>query len=270
MKWSVSNEDIDNSILSIERTFFNHIERYHAICNFCKDKLFHYRQELIKQGFTDQNEEILFFKSEKPFLLGNYIYYETLLAISLEYPNGNPPNSYLQRKISQANRFLALHADFVLYTTLKKDNLDELYFLRKNRHLLTPKNIYLIELDPEFCTSHDLLAANIFANQQLQKTLDKMMSATPSKEDHAHSPILHWTASKVALTELGFGLYYSGAINNGHTPLKSIMDALEQITGVSLSDYHHTSIRFRNRNNPTKFLDEIKDALNDWIAKLDD
>lgn len=270
MKWSVSNEDINTSILSIERTFFNYIERYHAICTFCKDKLFRYRQELIKQGFSDENEEIQFFKSEKPFLLGNYIYYETLLGLSLEYPNGNPPKPYLQRKISQANRFLALHADFVLYTTLKKEDLDELYFLRKNRNLLNPKNIFLIELDPDFCTSHDLLAANVFAHQQLQKTLYKMMNATRSEENPTHDPILHWTASKVALTELGFGLYYSGAINNGNTPLKSVMDALEQITGVSLNDYHHTSIRFRNRNNPTKFLDEIKDALNTWITKLDD
>ena len=88
--------------------------------------------------------------------------------------------------------------------------------------------------------------------------------------DFDGEPLLKWTGSKVALTELGFAIFHSGAVQNGNMPLKDLMSLLEKITGLDLGDYHHTSTRFRNRNNPTKFIDKMKNSLLNWMAAIDD
>lgn len=268
MKWLLSNQDIENDILNIESSFFNKIERYNAVCNYCSEKLNAYRKLIIQAGFKTEDEEIDFFKNKKSFLLGQYIFYSELLSIALEFPDVIPSTASLQRKIEISNHFLAAHADFVLYLTLGKKYMDHFYFLRKNRDTREHKTYNILDFDINFNTSHDILAGNVYAHKHLQKYLHDLLF--PTIEGQHPQPLLNWTASKVALTELAFGLYYSGAINNGNTPLKSIMEAMEKITGVSLNDYHHTSIRFRNRTTPTKFIDELKESLLKWISKLDD
>mgnify|MGYP003148365954 FL=1 len=96
------------------------------------------------------------------------------------------------------------------------------------------------------------------------------MSSTIGSASKVVMPEIEWTGSKVALIELGFALYHSGTINHGRASIKSVMQFLEQVTAMDLGDYHHTSIRLRNRTNPTKFVDKLKDSLQKWISEVDD
>jgi hypothetical protein len=113
------------------------------------------------------------------------------------------------------------------------------------------------------------LIANIIGYQGFLQFLQHKLS-TSIPYPKIPLPQINWTGSKIALTELGFGLFYSGAVNHGNASLKSIIQLLEQVTGTDLGDYHHTAIRIRNRTHRTKFIDKLKNSLLNWMANLED
>lgn len=273
MEWVIPQVEIESELARIERSFDNRLVAYDKAISYCQRHLEAYRNSVVSHGFPDEISEIRFFKKEKPFLFGQLLKYSYQLTFELEIPNldSGMGEGVIKKKIQEVNSFLADHKHMILYLELGNENLDSQYFLRKNRNLFVYGIHQRFGFDTSFNSSHDGLLADILGYRgflgYLNNKLGKVSGSVP--EPIIPVPAINWTGSKVALTELGFALYYSGAIGHGNTGLKTIMKFLEQASGIDLGDYHHTSIRLRNRSNPTKFLDRLQDSLKKWITDLD-
>ncbi|GBF18049.1 MULTISPECIES: RteC domain-containing protein [Arenibacter] len=271
MEWIRSQEQIESELFQIEQSFFNSMVSYDKAISYCQHILEEYRIAVVSNGFPDEEAEIQFFKKDKPFLFGLLLQYNHQLSFELNFPNipygGN--DDIVNKKIEEVTAFLSSHKDMVLYLELQSKTFDSQFFLRKNRGLFTYPGRHDHSFDSEFCTSHDGLIANIVGYQGFLQFLQQKMSTSMPFPETRHSKI-NWTGSKIALTELGFALFYSGAVNHGNASLKSIIQLLEQVTGTDLGDYHHTAIRIRNRSQRTKFMDKLKISLQNWMANLDE
>lgn len=81
-------------------------------------------------------------------------------------------------------------------------------------------------------------------------------------------PMLKWTASKISLVELIYGLYCSESIEEGRAGIKNISELFETMFGIELGDIYHIFAEIKNRKiNPTKFLDQLTKALNKKISE---
>lgn len=274
MEWVIPQVEIESELARIEQSFDNPLVSYDKAISYCQRHLEAYRNSVVSQGFPDEISEIRFFKKEKPFLFGKLLKYSHQLTFELEFPNldNGIGEGIIKKKIQEVNSFLADHKDMILYLELGIENLDPQYFLRKNRNPFAYGIHQRFGFDTSFNSSHDGLLADILGYRgflgYLNNKLGKVSGYGP--EPIIRVPAINWTGSKVALTELGFALYYSGAIDHGNASLKSVIQFLEQATGTDLGEYHHTSIRIRNRSNPTKFVDRLKDSLQEWMGGLDD
>ena len=273
MDWIRKQRDVEAELLQMEQLFINPLVSYDKIITYCQTILETYRIKVTQEGFPDEASEIEFFKKDKPFLYGLLLQYAHQLTFELDFPGSTYEIStqVINDKIQEVSAFLSHHKDLVLYLELDSQAFDSQYFLRKNRGLYTYPGGHGHSFDPYFCTSHDGLVAQILGHQGFRNYLHNKLALTDTRNSAPFTshPRIQWTGSKVALTELGFALYHSGAINHGNANLKSVMHFLEQVTELDLGDYHHTSIRLRNRSNPTKFVDQLKDSLLNWMAELD-
>ncbi|MCM4164046.1 MULTISPECIES: RteC domain-containing protein [unclassified Arenibacter] len=271
MDWLRSQEEIESELHHIERSFLSTIVSYDKVISHCQHILEEYRIAVVSKGFPDEASEIQFFKKDKPYLFGLLLQYTHQLSFELDFPNipyaGN--DDIVNKKIEEVTAFLSSHKDMVLYLELQSKTFDSQFFLRKNRGLFTYPGRHDHSFDSEFCTSHDGLIANIVGYQGFLQFLQQKLSIS-MPFPKIPFPNINWTGSKIALTELGFALFYSGAVNHGNASLKSIIQLLEQVTGTDLGDYHHTAIRIRNRSHPTKFMDKLKISLQNWMANLDE
>jgi len=274
MDWIRSRSEIESELLQIEQSFINPLVTYDKIITYCQNTLVEYRTKVTNHGFPNEASEIRFFKKEKPFLYGLFLKYTHQLSFELDFPSiaYGRNEDFINEKIHEVSAFLSSHKDKVLYLELESQSFDSQYFLRKNQGLFAYPGRPGHSFDYEFCTSLDGLIAQIFGYQGFLKYLQNKlgMSSTIGSASKVVMPEIEWTGSKVALIELGFALYHSGTINHGRASIKSVMQFLEQVTAMDLGDYHHTSIRLRNRTNPTKFVDKLKDSLQKWISEVDD
>lgn len=273
MDWVKSHTEIESEILQIEQSFFNPLVSYNKIITFCQKTLEEYRGKVTVNGFPNEASEIQFFKKDKPFLYGLLLQYNHQLSFELDYPNiaYGMNKDIVNEKIQEVIAFLTSHKDMILYLELESKTFDSHFFLRKNRELVACPGHHYHGFDSEFCTSHDGLIAQILGYQGFHKYLQNKLgiSGLHGPDSNRNLPKMQWTGSKVALTELGFALYHSGVINHGNASLKTVMRFLEQLTSMDLGDFHHTSIRLRNRSNPTKFVDKLKNSLLNWMSELD-
>jgi len=271
MDWLRPHEEIESELLQIQQSFLNTIVSYDKAIYYCQHILDEYRIAVVSKGFPDEATEIKFFKKEKPFLFGLLLQYSHQLSFELDFPNitNGRNEDIINEKIKEVTAFLSSHKDMVLYLELQSKTFDSQFFLRKNRELFIYQGSHDHSFDSKFCTSHDRLIANIIGYQGFLQFLQHKLS-TSIPYPKIPLPQINWTGSKIALTELGFGLFYSGAVNHGNASLKSIIQLLEQVTGTDLGDYHHTAIRIRNRTHRTKFIDKLKNSLLNWMANLED
>lgn len=271
MDWLQTHDEIESKLIQIEQSFLNTIVSYNKAISYCRQILEQYRVAVVSKGFPDETSEIRFFKNEKPFIFGQLLRFSHQLTFELEYSKiaCASNESIIIQKVLEVNAFLSHHRDMVLYIELGNQGLDTQYFLRKNKEFYANPSLHGYSFDPEFSSSHDGLLAHILGYQGFLQFLQQKLNISSSYPNRS-LPQIAWTESKVALTELAFALFYSGAIDQGKATLKSIIRALEQVTGVDLGDYHHTSVRFRNRSQPTKFMDKLTRSLKNWMADADD
>ncbi|NKI28313.1 hypothetical protein HCG49_17310 [Arenibacter sp. 6A1] len=274
MEWIRSQKEIEAELQLITQSHSNTLVSYDKSINYCQTILEEYRVAVISRGFPDEASEIQFFKNHKPFLLGHLLRCRHQLSFELEFANipGDLQNDIIKGKMLEVNTFLSNHKDIILYLELENQRLDAQYFLRKNRQLYASPSSIGVSFDPEFSTAHDGLLAHIKGLKGYLEFLHNKLRTPNTLVSELKTPIakIKWTEAKIALTELGFALFYSGAIDHGNTSLKSVMEFLERVTGMDLGDYHHTSIRIRNRSNPTKFMDKLRRTLQNWTIELDE
>ena len=70
------------------------------------------------------------------------------------------------------------------------------------------------------------------------------------------------------MIELIYAIQESGCFNHGEADIKLIASTFSSLFDISLGDIYRTYIDLRARNNPTKFLENLKNNLENRM--LDD
>ncbi len=133
------------------------------IVNKYWDKL---KQMVSSSEFTDDLNEIEFFKIVKPQFTG-YIQYFTIISEALLFvPEKREDEfSYWQEEMKRYAFFCDKHSDFVNYVESGKDDVDASYFTKAPKNWQPVSAMMTYDSDKKFCSTHDWLVRGLVAHK---------------------------------------------------------------------------------------------------------
>lgn len=231
-------------------------------------KVFEVTYNLLKEfmstyQFTDDAEEIHFFKVIKPRLVFRLIYYRKIYNIEMNRPVGiQDQRNYLIDEIKAINRYNARRSDFVRYYKSGLTHLDHMYYRRgqSDTTLYLDSNNY--ERDPKFATSCDFKVARLLANDMLINYLTKEINKLDQNTIDTMLPRIRitWNGTKTELVEQIFA--WDSLKLFGDIPTTQLYDYIQKVFNIELDkNFSRTFSDLRIRNKQTPFLDNLKEAL---------
>ncbi len=262
----LSKLEISINELEVETDYS--LQRIEMAVEFIVNTLSKLKEFVIKKGFKNIQEEIHFFKHQKPLIVAKLIYYNAIYKIETKKPHGRKLiRKYLNKELKKLKRFFDNNLEFYRYYRTNNSIIDDKLFVREKHNLKLSLDTIYFETDHRFSTSHDYKVAKIIANDQIQVYIEDQLCNKKGITKNG-SYLLNWTGSKTALTELIYALYLQGVFDNGSIDIKNIAKTFERAFNVHLGDFYHTFMELKARKvNRTKFLDSLRDAL---IRKIDE
>ncbi|RRA97047.1 RteC domain-containing protein [Paenimyroides viscosum] len=260
--------ELETTINELEIETEYPIQRIEAVIVLIVNSLSKLKEFVLKKGFKNIDEEILFFKCQKPIIVAKLIYYNAIYKIETKKPYGAKPiRKFLDEELNKLKRFFDNNLEFYKYYRTNNSFIDDKLFVRDKYDIKLSLDTYYFEADHRFSTSHDYKVAKIIANDLIQVYLEDQLNNINQKKAFDGSS-LNWTGSKTALTELIYALHSQGVFDNGNADIKVIAKTFELAFNISLGDFYHTYLELKSRKmNRTKFLDSLRDAL---IRKMDE
>lgn len=244
--------------------------------NFIRPLFEELREFIHQYTFQDADEEIVFFKNTKPFILSKLIYFNDIYLLELRKPNGSKEvlREYYKKKQSAITEFCNANLDFYQYYRSKATHLDKYYFLRNHENFKLCHNCGMFDKDPLFSTCCDHRVAKMLAYDMLEIYLQQRLQNIEKQEviEYSRASLpdnpFRWTAPKVAAIELGYSIYAAGVLNNGNADIKEIMTYIEASFKIDLGDYYRTYLAMRERKRDrTPFLNSLIQKL---LRKMDE
>ena len=226
--------------------------------------------------FSNNLEEITFFKETKPKLFSKLIYYRKIYYLELNRPVAGYDviKKYLQKEQCRIHFFSERNADFIQYYRSGKTILDEFYFLRDRREFELNLESFYFERDPRFSTNFDFKVAKLLANDMLAAYLNCQLAKLKHQEEsnsyftNEELPSTEWTDKKTALAEIIYAIHEEKSVNAGKAEIKALATIFGRIFEVDLSDIYHIFLEIRSRKtNRTEYLNRLVNALN---RRMDD
>lgn len=230
------------------------IEHYHELRKF-----------VSSYQFKSEQEEIEYFRSQKPTFVASLMYYYKTSKITQQGLSNDCGirKKILQDELHKVEIFYAHHLNFISYYNSGQTNFDEVLFLRKNMNPASLPSYILLHDDSYHITNGDYLVSKLILNLKLYKFIQNELNGQSENENSKtiKSDFL-WTAPKSALIELIYALYYKGAINNGSAEIKQLVRGFELFFNVELGDpyRHFTNIKQRKKSTAT-FLESLTECL---------
>lgn len=244
--------------------------------DLCNRVLTELKDLIEKEDLESVEEEIHFFKEVKPSIMSYLIYFTEVRSCEIRKPKAgvNFQVRFFEKEIKKVNKFFYRNIDFSHYMELGHNYLDHQLFTRnyQNNFPFTPLvNYYQF---PEFSTSHDMLWSKIKAMHRflhyIRKCLGELRPGRSFISPERKHPVLFWTSSKTALTELIYALYSDGALNHGAADLNTITTSFEDFFNVKLDNVYKTYSEIKARKgSKTKFLEELMLNLQQKMSKED-
>lgn len=261
--------NLETAISELEIEADYSIQRIEAVINLILECLSEVKEYVIKKGFKNNEEEIRFFKHQKPVIFSKLIYYNTIYKIETKKPNGAKSiKKYLNSELKKLKRYFDNNLDFYKYYRTNNTSLDEILFVRGNHDIKLCLDTGYFQSDLSFSTSHDYKVAKIIGNDLVQVYIEDQLYNKDQEGKPKASKKLNWTGSKVAIIELIYSLYYQGVFDNGNADIRLIAKYFEDVFNINLGNFYQTYLELRNRKmNPTKFLDTLRETL---IKKMDE
>jgi hypothetical protein len=220
--------------------------------------------------FEDEAEKIRLYRDYKPLFTSELYYYLKLYRLESERPEPlRQQKDYLRKKIKEITDWFDDHKSYSKYARSGNTDRDaEFYLPGYEDKIYTP--LFSFDRDPAFCTAKGQDAALLLGNRRLLAELEKQLAALKQNSGGWFGlPKLKWSFKAIDLVELIYGLYLTGAINNGKAELKDIAETFGQLFDVKLDNYSFTftqSIHFR-KSGSIRFLREMIEAI---LKKLDE
>src|SRR5690606_38429879 len=218
------------------------VQRIEAVIHLIVECLSEVKEYVLKKGFKNVNEEIRFFKYQKPVIVAKLIYYDTIYKIVTKKPYGTKPiRKYLNKELKKLKRFFDNNLDFYKYYRSNNSFLDDKYFLRGKLDIQLCVDTGHFQSDMTFSTSHDYKVAKIIANDLIQVYIEDQLYKNMEQEDRLTDlPKLNWTGSKASLIELIYALHYQAVFDNGNADIRLIAKYFESTFNVDLGNFYQT------------------------------
>ena len=265
----VEIDEIDLYGYDIVENSLSMVHRLQAVLNDLKTKLQTY-------SFPAKEDEITFFKTQKPEILGRLLFFYKIYRIETQCPNGSDDviRSYINRELDNLTYFFNRNLDFYQYYRSHSTLYDEYYVVRGKSDLRLCTDSSQFDKDPNFSTGYDYKVAKIIANEMLRIYLNKRLvklETNTQVEDNLQKCLKYpfrFTGKKVFLIELGYSLVSSGDINNGNVEIKEMMNFLGTVFQVELGDYYAAYIAMKERKKDrTAYLSRLQDSL---VKRMDE
>lgn len=170
---------LETEIQELEIENDNPVQRTEAIIYRIVECLSEIKDYVLKRGFTNVDEEIRFFKYQKPVIVSKLIYYNAIYKIETRKPYGAKRiRKYLKKELKKLKRFFDNNIDFYKYYRSNNSFLDEKMFVRGKHDIKLWLDTYYFQSDQSFSTSHDYKVAKIMANDLIQVYLEDQLYCT--------------------------------------------------------------------------------------------
>ena len=272
MKKYIGNilQEIDIEIDEIDLYGYDIIETSLSMVLRLQDVLTDLRNQLQTYVFSSKEEEIFFFKNQKPELLGRLLYFHKIYRIETQCPTGSNEviRLYINKELDSLTYFFNRNLDFYQYYRSHSTIHDEHYFLRGRTDIRLCTDSAQFDKDPNFSTGYDYKVAKILANEMLRIYLNKKLQKLENEsyiEKQQHSinsktPV-RFTGKKAALIELGYALVSSSDINHGNIEIKEFMNYLSSMFNIDLGGYYDAYIAMKERKDRTSYLNRLIESL---------
>ena len=256
-------------LYDIIETSLSMVHRLQELLNDLKAKLQTY-------SFPAKENEITFFKTQKPEILGRLLFFYKIYRIETQCPNGSNDviRNYISKELDNLTYFFNRNLDFYQYYRSHSTLYDEYYFVRGKSDLRLCTDSAQFDKDPNFSTGYDYKVAKIIANEMLRIYLNKRLvklETNTQVEDNLQKCLKYpfrFTGKKVFLIELGYSLVSSGDINNGNVEIKEMMNFLGTVFQVELGDYYAAYIAMKERKKDrTAYLSRLQESL---VKRMDE
>lgn len=232
------------------------------------------KEKIRKSGFTDAMEETEFFRHVKPQIVGKLIFYNEGYRIETTCPvqGGKMYRKYFlgQLKNLKQNHASQLDMGFYRYYRSGRTDKDHELFQRRQLDFTAAVDSFYFEMDSQYSTYYDHLAARIIAQDLLYAfLLSRIDPDTGFGSENFDVPEeLKWTGTKNALIELIYALYVSGVISNGKIGIRKVSHVFQSIFKIPLGDIHHAFHRMKDRaGDRTLFIEKLKKSLEQYMDK---
>ena len=267
---------IEVDISEIDLYGYNIIDVSLSIVHRLQTALNDLRMKIQTYIFPTKEDEILFFKTQKPEILGRLLFFYKIYKIETQCPNGSDEviRNYINRELDNLTYFFNRNLDFYQYYRSHSTLYDEYYFVRGKSDLRLCTDSAQFDKDPNFSTGYDYKVAKIIANEMLRIYLNKRLvklETNTQVENNLQKCLKYpfrFTGKKVFLIELGYSLVSSGDINNGNVEIKEMMNFLGTVFQVELGDYYAAYIAMKERKKDrTAYLSRLQDSL---VKRMDE
>lgn len=261
---------IDSEIDKIDLYGCNIIETSLSMVLRLQDILTDLRCQLQTYIFPSKEEEISFFKNQRPELLGRLLYFYKIYRIETQCPTGSNEviRLYINKELDSLTYFFNRNLDFYQYYRSHSTIHDEHYFLRGKTDIRLCTDSAQFDKDPNFSTGYDYKVAKILANEMLRIYLNKKLQKLENEIyiEKQHQRIntkipIRFTGKKSALIELGYALTSSGDINYGNVEIKEFMNFLSSMFNIDLGGYYDAYIAMKERKDRTAYLNKLIENL---------
>jgi hypothetical protein len=251
------------------------IKKLNGALTRVRETLAKLKQYVIEHPFRNEQEEIDFFKHQKPQFVAEQLYLVELAMIQTSRPpyDSETIRDFFTQELRTVRRFFDQHKLLYHYFQADASDMDPVLFLRGRR----PSDVLLPglpDLDTAFSAAGDFIFAKFVALERLQDyLLDELQSIDWQAKQIAGSEAelarLKWTGESINLVELAYGIWLTGQINYGNATITEILEWLERHLQIKigLAFRRWFSISKRKRVSQTKFIDQIKAAI---LKRLDE
>jgi len=226
--------------------------------------------------FTDEEEEILFFKIIKPEFMSLRIEEVMRFNLLVNKPIGTIELQlgYYEEELKALQSFYRMNSFHYQYYRNGLNELDRVYFLRSAKRLTIPL-ADIAEYHQVYSTPLSFLFAKFIAFEHLQYFILEQIGDLkyPELKHTQGSPKplseMKWTGDTINVVELAYGIWLTGQVNNGNASLNQIVRWMESHLNVSIGivQRRFTEIERRKRLSPTKYIDQMRDSIR---RKIDD
>ena len=272
MKEYIGNilQKIDTEIDEIDLYGYDIIETSLSMVHKLQTVLDDLRTKIQTYVFPTKEDEITFFKTQKPEILGRLLFFYKIYRIETQCPNGSDEviRKYINQELDNLTYFFNRNLDFYQYYRSHSTIYDEYYFIRGKADLRLCTDSAQFDKDPNFSTGYDYTVAKILANEMLRIYLNQRLQLLEKKQLTNDIKIslsdfkLKWTGTKSEAIEWGYGLFAAKTLNYGNATIKEVMAFVETAFDIELGDYYRTYLSLKNRKKDrTAFFTFIMEQL---------